>query len=82
MTRKHAHRTRVRLLSGRSRIGHVGDARHIEHQELTGLDILARGDSLHTDVPRETDRLHLYAEAVTPEQCTQARAVHQEQTTT
>ena len=50
-----------------------------EHQELTGLDILDRGDSLYTDIPRETDRLHLYAEAVTLEQSAQARAVHQEQ---
>ena len=81
MTR-HAHRTQVGLLSGRSRIGHVGDAHHTEHQELTGLEVLDRGDSLYTDIPRETDRMHLYAEAVTLEQCAQTRAVHQEQTAT
>ena len=74
MTRKHAHPRHVRLIGPGGGIGHIGDHAHVEHDLAHNLDALCRGNSLYTDFPRENDRLHLWAEAVTAEECPSAHA--------
>lgn len=72
MTRKHARPRHVRLIGPGGGIGHIGDHGHVEHDLAHNLDVLCRGNSLYTDFPRENDRLHLWAEAVTAEECPRA----------
>ncbi|MEV5538464.1 hypothetical protein AB0L13_16535 [Saccharopolyspora shandongensis] len=78
MTRKHAHPERVRLI-GPPAVGdgHVGDDGHVEHDFAANLDVLGRGDSLYLDFARESDRLHLWVEAVTADDCPEVHN-HQE----
>ncbi|CAM05557.1 hypothetical protein A8924_6734 [Saccharopolyspora erythraea NRRL 2338] len=69
MVREHAHRRHVRLIGPRGGTGQIGDDGHIEHDVHQNLDVACRGDSLYIDIARESDRLHLWAEAVTPDDC-------------
>ena len=74
MTRKHAYARHVRLIGPGGGIGHVGDHAHVEHDLAHNLDVLCRGNSVYTDFPRENDRLHVWAEAVTAEECPSVHA--------
>lgn len=49
--------------------GTLGDERHLELDRHSDLRAAGRGDSLYTDIPRQSDRLHLWAEAVTSDEC-------------
>jgi len=70
-TREHAHPERVRLIGPAGGEGHVGDDGHLQHDLVANLNVLTRGDSLYCDFPREHDRLHLWVEAVTTDDCTE-----------
>jgi hypothetical protein len=72
MTSRHVPAKPIRLIGPGGGIGHVGDQGHVEHDLAHNLDALCRGNSLYTDFPREHDRLHLWAEAVTAAECTVA----------
>lgn len=76
MTRKHAHPEPVRLIGPNGGLGHIGDDGHIEHDQETSIEVASRGNSLYLDFPREQDRMHLWVEAVTAEDC---KEVHDEQ---
>ncbi|GAA2790265.1 hypothetical protein [Saccharopolyspora taberi] len=69
MVREHADRRHVRLIGPRGGVGQVGDDGHIEHDVHQNLDVVCRGDSLYVDIARENDRLQLWAEAVTADEC-------------
>ncbi|MEV0700166.1 hypothetical protein AB0I53_19970 [Saccharopolyspora sp. NPDC050389] len=73
MTRRHAHPSAIRLIGTETGIGHVGDDRHIDHDFVTNLDALCQGNSVYQDFPRQTDRLHLWVEAFTPDECPDVR---------
>ncbi|WP_190812590.1 hypothetical protein [Saccharopolyspora pogona] len=53
-------------------IGHVGDDRHIDYDFVTNLDARCQGNSVYQCFPRQTGRLHVRVEAVTPDQCPEA----------
>lgn len=78
MTRKHAQRQQIRLIGPRGGVGHVGDEGHIEHDMGGDLDAACRGNSVYADFPRDNDRLHLWVEAVTADDCP---GVHERQET-
>ncbi|QGK71368.1 hypothetical protein GIY23_19255 [Allosaccharopolyspora coralli] len=69
MTSEHAHRRHVRMIGSECEWGEVGDDSHIDHDLTRNLEIACRGDSIYADFERENDRLHLWLEAVTPEEC-------------
>ncbi|MBB5152591.1 hypothetical protein [Saccharopolyspora phatthalungensis] len=73
MIRRHIHRRAIRLIGSDGRVGHIGDEQHIEQALISNLDDLCHGNSVYQDIPRQTDRLHLWLEAVTPEQCPEAK---------
>ncbi len=68
LTRRHSHRQRVRLTQD-DVWAEVGDMDHVSSAMDAHHVTATRGDSLYADVLRESDRLYLYAEAVTPHQC-------------
>lgn len=74
MTRRHAHRTPIRLLGGSGRAT-VADADQLRLDEGANLAVLNRGHSLRIDVPRLHDRMHLWIEAVTPLECPEVHDV-------
>lgn len=76
MTREHITPRTVRLIGPQGGEGNLGDRGHVEHDLAGNLDALSQGDSLYVDLPRESDRLHLWVEAVTVEECP---GVHGEQ---
>ncbi|TWF93040.1 hypothetical protein [Saccharopolyspora dendranthemae] len=76
MTGEHAHPVTVHLLGsaddeGRN-VGRIGDDRHIEHDRRENLAVLSRGHSLHAHFRRRDDRMRLWAEAVSADECWEA----------
>lgn len=76
MSREHLPRTTVKLLGRNAGWGHVGDDGHLEHDRAADEVIAARGDSVYVSLNREHDRLDLWVEAVTADDCSEG---HHEQ---
>ena len=76
-TREQIDRRSVRLLPlGREGWGSLGDVTSTE-RDMDGDHLVAsRGDSLYVDIPRQSGRWHLWAEAVTTDEC---QEMHDEQ---
>ena len=76
MTREHAHPVTVHLLGpvegGGRNVGRIGDDRHVERDRRENLVVLSRGHSLHTHFRRRDDRMRLWAEAVSADECWEA----------
>lgn len=76
MSREHSMRTAVKLLGENAGWGNVGDDRHLDHDRIADELTAARGDSVYVSILREHDRLDLWVEAVTADDCSE---VHHEQ---
>lgn len=66
----------VKLLGAHAGWGYLGDDRHLEHDLIEDEFAASRGDSIYLSFAREHDRLDLWVEAVTTDDCSE---VHQEQ---
>jgi hypothetical protein len=75
-TGRHAQHRPVRLIGPSGGAGHMGDEAHLAFLFREHAEVAARGDSVYFDFPTGTDRLHLWCEAVTPDQC---QEVHEPQ---
>ncbi|MDR7300887.1 hypothetical protein [Haloactinomyces albus] len=76
MSHEHSLRTAVKLLGENAGWGHVGDSGHLDHDRFADEITAARGDSVYVSIIREHDRLDLWVEAVTADDCSE---VHHEQ---
>lgn len=73
MVKEHAHPEEIHLIGpGSPGKASIGDEGHRERDLIEDLNVLARGDSIYIDFRRESDRMHLWVEAVTDE----CREVH------
>lgn len=78
MTRKHAHPEVVHLIGPGGGTGMIGDDGHINHDMIENFDVLCRGDSVYYDFRRQDDRMRLWAEAVTDNECREVHTDEQE----
>ncbi|RCW40769.1 hypothetical protein DFQ14_11096 [Halopolyspora algeriensis] len=69
MSREHSPRIGVKLLGENAGWGHVGDSGHLDHDRAADEIAAARGDSVHVSISREHDRVDLWVEAVTVDDC-------------
>ncbi|GAA2772694.1 hypothetical protein [Saccharopolyspora taberi] len=69
MVAAYARKDEVRLIGPMGGVGQVGDPDHVMHERRESLVILLRGDSHYVDFRGETGRVHLWVEAVTPDEC-------------
>lgn len=76
MSCEHSFRTAVKLLGENAGWGNVGDNGHLDHDRFADEITAARGDSVYVSITREHDRLDLWVEAVTADDCSE---VHHEQ---
>lgn len=68
MTAQHALKRPVKLLGGEG-YGATGDSGHVNRDAALNMEVACRGDSVYYSFAREDDRMHLWVEAVSIDEC-------------